>query len=57
MKTPLPIDYNNVDMDQYINQSVTLDAMSSEYVAMQHPILDMDKASMREERIRRFLND
>ena len=56
MQTPLPIDYN-VDMDEYSRQPVTLDAMSSEYVAMQHPILDMDKASMREERIRRFLND
>ena len=54
MRNMIPIDY--VEVEEYTNQS-TLDAMSSEYVAMQHPILDMDKASMREERIRRFIND
>ena len=54
MRNMIPIDY--VEAEEYSNQS-TLDAVSSEYAAMQHPMLEMDEASMRAECIRRFIND
>jgi len=54
MRNMTPIDY--VEVEEYTNQS-TLDAVSSEYVAMRHPMLDTDEASMRAECVRRFIND
>jgi len=54
MRNIIPIDY--VEAEEYIRQT-TLDAVSSEYIAMQHPMLDMDESSMRAECVRRFIND
>jgi len=54
MRNMIPIDH--VEVEEYTNQS-TLDAVSSEYAAMQHPMFEMDEASMRAECVRRFIND
>lgn len=54
MRNMIPID--NVEVEEYTNQSI-LDAVSSEYVAMRHPMLEVDEASMRAECVRRFIND
>jgi len=54
MRNIIPIDY--VEAEEYIRQT-TLDAVSSEYIAMRHPMLEADEASMRAECVRRFIND
>lgn len=50
------VSFDPVETEEYSNQA-TLDAVSSEYAAMQHPLLEMDEASMRAECVRRYIND